>query len=95
MDDVTQQMKGVILSGDANNNDTNDFNAGLFQYLLFIANNASNLKVIDWSEANQELNTWMKQSNRLRLQVGGPAQDLSNFQMAPIPILSVLTCSTS
>jgi hypothetical protein len=27
--------------------------------------------------------------------LGGPAQDLSNFQMAPIPILSVLTCSTS
>ena len=27
--------------------------------------------------------------------VGGPAQDLSKFQMAPIPILSVLTCSTS
>ena len=27
--------------------------------------------------------------------VGGPAQDLSNFQMAPIPILSVPTCSTS
>jgi hypothetical protein len=25
----------------------------------------------------------------------GPGQDLSNFQMAPIPILSVLTCSTS
>jgi hypothetical protein len=27
--------------------------------------------------------------------VGGPAQDLSNFQLAPIPILSVPTCSTS
>jgi hypothetical protein len=27
--------------------------------------------------------------------VGGPAQDLRNFQMASIPILSVLTCSTS
>ncbi len=27
--------------------------------------------------------------------LGGPAQNLSNFQMAPIPILSVLTCSTS
>jgi hypothetical protein len=24
--------------------------------------------------------------------IGGPAQDLSKFQMAPIPILSVLTC---
>ncbi len=29
------------------------------------------------------------------LVVGGPAQDLSNFQTTPIPILSVLTCSTS
>ena len=29
------------------------------------------------------------------LKVGGPGQDLSNFQMVPIPILSVLTCSTS
>ncbi len=29
------------------------------------------------------------------LSLGGPAQDLSKFQMAPIPILSVLTCSTS
>jgi hypothetical protein len=28
------------------------------------------------------------------LSVGGPVQDLSNFQMAPIPILSDLTCST-
>ena len=26
---------------------------------------------------------------------GGPAQDLRNFQVASIPILSVLTCSTS
>lgn len=67
MDDVTQQMKGVTLSGDANNNDANDFNAGLFQYLLFIASNASSPEVIDWSEANQELKTWIKQSNRLRL----------------------------
>ena len=29
------------------------------------------------------------------LLIGGPAQDLSNFQMAPIPTLSVPTCSTS
>jgi hypothetical protein len=61
MDNVTQQMKGVTLSGDANNNDTNDFNAGLFQYILLIASNASNLEVIDWSEAK-------KQSKRLQLQ---------------------------
>ncbi len=30
-----------------------------------------------------------------QFEVGDPAQNLSNFQMAPIPILSVLTCSTS
>ncbi len=30
-----------------------------------------------------------------RPKVRGPAQNLSNFQMAPIPILSILTCSTS
>jgi hypothetical protein len=28
-------------------------------------------------------------------EIGGLAQNLSNFQMAPIPILRVLTCSTS
>ncbi len=30
----------------------------------------------------------------LLMGIGGPAQNLSNFQMAPIPFLSVLTCST-
>jgi hypothetical protein len=34
-------------------------------------------------------------SARLQTMIGGPAQDLSNFQTTPIPILSVLTCSTS
>ncbi len=28
------------------------------------------------------------------LVIGDPVQDLSNFQMAPIPFLSDLTCST-
>ena len=68
MDNVTQQMKGVTLLGDANKNDANDFNAGLYHYLLFVASNASKpIEVIDWSEANQELKTWTKQSNRLQL----------------------------
>ncbi len=31
----------------------------------------------------------------ISLEVGGPAQNLPNFQMAPIPFLSVSTCSTS
>ena len=76
MDDVTQQMKGVTLSGDANNNDANDFNAGLFHYLLFNASNASSPEVIDWSEANQELKTWIKQSNMLQL-MANPQQSKS------------------
>ena len=29
------------------------------------------------------------------VEVGGSAQNLTKFQMVPIPILSVLTCSTS
>ncbi len=29
-----------------------------------------------------------------RVIIGGPVQDLTNFQMAPIPFLSELTCST-
>ena len=57
MDNVTQQMKGVTLLGNANKNDVNDFNAGLYHYLLFVASNASKpVEVIDWSEADQELN---------------------------------------
>ena len=35
------------------------------------------------------------EANGVVLVIGGPAQNLSKFQMAPIPILSVLTCSTS
>jgi hypothetical protein len=40
-------------------------------------------------------NGLMWDTSRGSFHLGGPAQDLSNFQMAPIPILSVLTCSTS
>jgi len=39
--------------------------------------------------------TWFRDERSGNIEVGGPAQDLSNFQMAPLPILSVLTCSTS
>ena len=68
MDNVTQQMKGVTLLGNANKNDANDFNAGFYHYLLFVASNASKpVEVIDWSEADQELKTWIKQSSRLQL----------------------------
>ncbi len=37
----------------------------------------------------------LRQPDAKEFVLGGPAQNLSNFQMAPIPILSVLTCSTS
>jgi hypothetical protein len=35
-----------------------------------------------------------KKFNFQTTKIGGPVQDLSNFQMAPIPFLSDLTCST-
>jgi hypothetical protein len=48
---------------------------------------------------NHKRNTYVLLSQRGRRggekKVGGLAQDLSNFQLAPIPILSVPTCSTS
>jgi hypothetical protein len=37
---ITQQMKSVALSGNANKSDANNFNEGLFKYLLFVAKNA-------------------------------------------------------
>ena len=40
MDVITQQMKSVALSGNANKSDANNFNEGLFKYLLIVAKNA-------------------------------------------------------
>jgi hypothetical protein len=62
MDDITQQMNAVALSGNANKSDaTGDFNAGLYKYLLFVATNAGT--EIIWSEADKDLKAWMKQQN--------------------------------
>ena len=37
MDDITQQMNAFALSsGNVNKSDDDDFNAGLFKYLLFM-----------------------------------------------------------
>ena len=45
--------------------------------------------------AKREYFQYRRKHSDLIIMLGGPAQDLSKFQMAQIPILSVLTCSTS
>ena len=63
MDDIThQQMKSVALSGDANKSDANDFNAGLFKYLLFVAKNGGTKNI--WSETDKDLKAWMVKQNK-------------------------------
>jgi hypothetical protein len=64
MDDITQQMNAVTLSGNANKSDANDFHAGLFKYLLFIAINTGTENI--WSEADIELKAWMRKQNKLQ-----------------------------
>jgi hypothetical protein len=49
MDDITQQMNAVALSGNINN-DASNFNASLFKYLLFTAMNTGTKNI--WSEAD-------------------------------------------
>ena len=59
MDDITQQMNAFALSsGVVNKNDNDDFNAGLFKYLLFVASNVGK-EIIVWSEADPELKKWV------------------------------------
>lgn len=59
MDDITQQMNAFALSsGVVNKSDNDDFNAGLFKYLLFIASNVGK-EIIVWSEADPELKKWV------------------------------------
>jgi hypothetical protein len=63
MDNITQQMNAVALSGNANKSDAaGNFNAGLYQYLIFVATNAGT--EIIWSEADTDLKAWMKQQNQ-------------------------------
>jgi hypothetical protein len=63
MDDITQQMNAVPLSGNANKSDAaGNFSAGLYKYLLFVATNAGT--EIIWSEADKDLKAWMKQQNQ-------------------------------
>ena len=63
MDVITQQMKSVALSGNAN-----DFNEGLFKYLFFVANNAGMMENI-WSEPDKDLKAWMRKQNEEFLQL--------------------------
>ena len=59
MDNITQQMNAFTLSsGVVNKSDDDDFNAGLFKYLLFIASNVGK-EIIVWSEADPELKKWV------------------------------------
>jgi hypothetical protein len=67
MDVITQQMKSVALSGNANKSDANDFNEGLFKYLLFVAKNAGTKNI--WSEADKDLNAWMRKLDKGVLQL--------------------------
>ena len=62
MDVITQQMKSVALLGNANKSDANDFNEGLFKYLLFVAKNAGTENI--WSEADKDLKAWMRKQNK-------------------------------
>ncbi len=62
MDDITQQMKSVALSGNANKSDANDFNTGLFKYLLFVSKNAGTKNT--WSDADKDLKAWMRKQNK-------------------------------
>jgi hypothetical protein len=62
MDDITQQMKLVALSGNANMSDANEFNAGLFKYLLFVSKNAGTKNI--WSDADKDLKAWMRKQNK-------------------------------
>jgi hypothetical protein len=68
MDVITQQMKSAALSGNANESDANDFNEGLFKYLLFVANNAGMMENI-WAEPDKDLKTWMRKQNKEFLQL--------------------------
>ncbi len=60
-------MKSVALSGNANKSDANDFNAGLFKYLLFVSKNAGTKNI--WSDADKDLKAWMRKQNKDFLQL--------------------------
>ncbi len=59
-------MNAVALTDHANKHDAGNFNANLFQYILFIANKADTDTI--WSEANGKLKAWMKKQNKLKFQ---------------------------
>ena len=62
MDVITQQMKSIALLGNANKSDANNFNEGLFKYLLFVAKNSGTKNI--WSETVKDLKAWMRKQNK-------------------------------
>ena len=52
----------------ANESDANDFNEGLFKYLLFAAYNAGMMENI-WCEPDKDLKAWMRKQNEEFLQM--------------------------
>jgi hypothetical protein len=53
-----------------------------------------NLNTVNWEDIPEKQREDIL-GQQCAFMLGGPVQNLSNFQMAPIPILSVLTCSNS
>ena len=76
MDDITQQMNAFALSsGNVNKSDDDDFNAGLFKYLLFDASNVGK-EIIVWSETDPELKKWV---TKIRSQLTGTMKNWWSF----------------
>jgi len=57
MDNITQQMNAIALSGNSNN-DAGNFNASLFKYLLFVVMNAGPENI--WSGADNKMKAWTR-----------------------------------
>ena len=59
-------MNAVTLTGNANKRDAGNFNANLFEYILFIANKVGMDTI--WSEADGKLKAWRRKQNKLKFQ---------------------------
>jgi hypothetical protein len=64
IDDITQQINAVTLSGNANKSDAGNFTVGLFMYLLFIATNGCTDDIR--SKADKDLKAWIMEQNTMR-----------------------------
>jgi hypothetical protein len=59
-------MNAVTLTGNANKRDAGNFNANLFEYILFIANKVGTDTI--WSEADGKLKAGRRKQNKLKFQ---------------------------